>query len=100
MGVMLLRSLGIGVDDEGGGAPSETVCCVHCQALRHGRGLGAESAAAQAGEANFYFCFIWFSTFTGVSTSVRPGQLEHSPKTSVSWDESLIRPRRFRAFSA
>ena len=52
---MALRSVGIGVDNEGGGAPSETVCCVRCQALRHGRGLGAESAATQAGEANCYF---------------------------------------------
>ena len=29
---------------------------------------------------------------------MRPGHLEHSSKTYVAWDESLIRPRRFSTF--
>ena len=50
-GVMLPRPLGIGVDDEGGGPPPETGDSMRCQTPDHGGGLGAESAATQAGEA-------------------------------------------------
>lgn len=41
-----------GVDDERRGSPGEAGRRVRCQALGHGRGLGAEGAAAQTGSSS------------------------------------------------
>ena len=60
---MLPWSLGIGIDDEGGGSSPETGGRVCCQALDHGRGVGAEGAAAQAGGANVLRCIFTRGTF-------------------------------------
>lgn len=44
-----------GVDHERGGSPREAAGGVHFQAVDHGRGVGAEGAAAQAGERTSSF---------------------------------------------